>query len=287
MNFVGVSYGRGGQKKPIDFGCENGPIEIQKLYPNHNWDIISPTWKFDEEECEKDRFTENFKIQKMIYDFFENKDENFIKNHIFLGGDHSVNFAHFKAIADKFASDDIALIYLDAHFDIHTPLSSKQEASGSPHGTNVRHLLGEGDERYINLGKIKHPLKKENLFYIGPRSYEPSEFEFVKCEHIFLSDKHEINNEEYLIETAKKIMEKIGNKKYVISIDFDILDPNEFCAVQVPEENGMKIEIFKKILPIFKGENLISTELVEFAPSFDILGNANSNVKDIIDIFLK
>ena len=30
MFFVGVEYGRGAQKTPIDYGCEKGPSEIKK-----------------------------------------------------------------------------------------------------------------------------------------------------------------------------------------------------------------------------------------------------------------
>ncbi len=287
MFFVGTEYGRGAQRFPIITGCEQGPKAIYKIYSNHQWSFITPTWEFNKEECLLDRFGENIKIQKMIYDFFKSKNKDFIKNHIFIGGDHSLNFAHFKAIADTFPNEEIALIYIDAHFDIHTPESSKKEASGSPHGTNVRHLLGYGDDRYLNLGKKITPLKKENLFFIGARSYEQSEINFVNKENIFTTNNKYINDITYLTNQINEILKKINNKKYILSFDFDVIDPKEFTSVQVPEKNGINLQNLYKILPLLNTQNLLCTEFVEFAPNFDKLGNSSKIVKNIIDNFIK
>ena len=288
MFFVGVEYGRGAKKTPIDYGCEKEPSEIKKIYPNENWTLLTPSWSFNREECERDRFSENLKIQEIIYNFFKDKDENFITNHLFFGGDHSLNFAHFKAIADHFENEDIALIYIDAHLDIHTPQSSQAEASGSPHGTNVRHLLGEGDNRFLNLGgKSRVALRPENLFYIGTRSYEPSEIDFVKHQNIFTTDENDVNNIKYIDDVITKIKSKIGNKKYVISIDFDGINPSEFDAVQVPELGGISLSTMEHILPLLRSTNLIATEFVEYAPSFDKIGTSQKVVKSIIDNFVK
>ena len=78
--FVGVPYGRGGQKIPITTGCEQGPFKIKELYENNNWHMIEPDWDFDFEKCVADRFSENLLIQNKVYNFFINKDKNFIDN---------------------------------------------------------------------------------------------------------------------------------------------------------------------------------------------------------------
>ncbi len=280
--FIGISYGRGGCKIPSNTGCELGPREIQKMYPNYDWTIIEPTWPFDFEKLQSDRFGENIKMQKIIYDACVNRDPN----HIFIGGDHSVNFAHFKSIRDNLNNDDICLIYIDAHFDIHTPESSMAEASGSPHGTNVRQLLGFGDERYLSLGNSRAPLKSENLFFIGPRSYEPAELEFIKSQNIFTTDNSKINDQNYLNETIKHIREKIGDKKFVISFDFDAIDESEFDAVQVPEPNGLTLKNLEYLLNNLITENMISCELVEYAPLMSRDEKSKSTVQKIINKFL-
>lgn len=287
MFFIGVNYGRGAQKHPIEDGCEKGPLNIKKIYENEIWEMIYPDTKFNLEEIEKDRFKENFLIQKKVYEYMIKLTEKEINNHIFIGGDHSLNFAHFKAIKNFYKNEEIGLIYIDAHLDIHTPTSSQKEASGSPHGTNVRHLLGEGDKNYIQLGNIKFPLKKENLFYIGTRSYEPSEIEYIKKHNIFMTDKEKINDINYLTEIMKEIKKQLNGKKYVLSFDFDVINPKEFSAIQVPEANGISIENIKKILPILNTPQMICSEFLEYAPKFDKYGNAQKEVKEIIDMMIK
>lgn len=287
MLFVGANYGRGAQKTPINDGCEKAPEQIKPLFKNHNWIMLYPSWEFDKETLTANRFKENFEMQKIIYNCISNLSKQDIENHIFIGGDHSTNFAHFKAVKQFYPDEDIGLIYLDAHFDIHTPESSQKEASGSPHGTNVRHLLGFGDERFVNLGYSTPPLKKENLFFIGTRSYEPSELQFVKNENIFMTDQSKINNKEYLQNIIKEIFAKLNNKKYIISFDFDIINPTDFSAVQVPEPNGISFDIINNLLPSLITPNLICTEFVEYAPKFDHLGNSKEKVKAIINHFIK
>ena len=287
MLFIGVNYGRGATKNPITTGCELGPQKINELFPTNPWEMITPSWEFDIEKLKADRFSENFEMQKLIYNHISNLPKDKIENHILIGGDHSVNFAHFKAVKQFYPNEEIGLIYIDAHFDIHTPESSQREASGSPHGTNVRHLLGYGDERYLSLGTNKTPLKKENLFYIGARSYEPSELQFVQDENIFTTDNSKVNTLDYLKETVKNILTKLNGKKYIISIDFDVLSTNDFTAVQVPEENGINFDILNKVIPELITPQLICTEFVEYAPQFDKLGTATNKVQALINHFIK
>ena len=287
MLFIGVNYGRGAQKHPIDDGCEKAPLTIQSLYNNDRWIMLYPQSPFNQLEIEKDRFSENFIIQKQTYDLIKSLNKDEIENHIFIGGDHSLNFAHFKAIKDSYPNEEIGLIYIDAHLDIHTPQSSKEEASGSPHGTNVRHLLGQGDSRYLQLGTSTSPLKKENLFYIGTRSYEPSEINYINENNIFITNKEKINDINYLLQTTKDILTKLNGKKYIISFDFDVITPTEFSAVQVPEANGISIKNIIEILKLLNTKNLICSEFLEYAPKFDKYNTSKNIVKTIIDIMKK
>ena len=287
MLFVGANYGRGAGKSPINDGCEKAPEKIQTLFPNHNWTMLYPTWDFDIKKLIADRFSENFEMQKIIYNCISNLSKKDIENHIFICGDHSTNFAHFKAVKQFYSDEDIGLIYIDAHFDIHTPETSQKEASGSPHGTNVRHLLGFGDKRFLSLGNTQPPLKKENLFFIGARSFEPSELQFVKNENIFMTDQTKINKREYLEQTIKEIFTKLNGKKYIISFDFDVINPTDFPAVQVPEKNGIDFKTINEIIPQLITQNLICTEFVEYAPKLDSIGDSLAKVRTIITHFIK
>lgn len=84
-----------------------------------------------------------------------------------LGGDHSVATGSISGVLKNY--NDLKIIWIDAHADINTPLSSP---SGNYHGMPVAHLLGlfpgkvHGFEWFDNIGPF---IKRENITYIGLR----------------------------------------------------------------------------------------------------------------------
>ncbi len=274
--FIGIEYGRGATAIATDKGPALAPKVIKNIFPDNKWLIVTSE-PFNAEECKKDRFGENYKIQKKTY-------EQTPKNpHIMIGGDHSLNFGHFTAVADSIPDQELCLIYIDAHLDIHTPESSQKEASGSPHGTNVRALIGEGDKRWLSLQKKSPSLKPENVFYLGSRSYENAEIQFVKNNNIFMRTTSEISTKKLLQESIQIIRNKIKNKPFIVSFDFDVLDPNIFDEVLVPEPNGISLNTAKYLLNEFK--DALSFEFVEYAPKDK--KSCQEIAKTLIEISLK
>lgn len=271
--FFGAAYSRGATAKILHNGPELAPFEVQKMFPNADWNIVSSD-EISDEECMADRFGDAYNMHKKIYNATPKE------KHIFIGGDHSVNFSHFAAIADMYPDEDICLLYFDAHLDIHTPESSVKEASGAPHGTNVRHLLGVGDERWLSLMKKKPALKPENLFYFGTRSYEPSEIQYVKENNVFYRTPAQLQTKEDWDKTFAEVRQRIGNKKFVVSFDFDGLDDVCFKSVWVPEKNGLSLDFAKYFLEHFS--DALNFEFVEYAVSCD--KGCSTIVHDLISI---
>ena len=276
IKFIGAAYSRGATAKVIDGGPALAPFEVQKMYPNADW-TIAVSDKISTEECYKDRFGDAYNMHKKIYAATPKE------KHIFIGGDHSVNFSHFAAISDMYPDEDICLLYFDAHLDIHTPESSVSEATGSPHGTNVRHLLGIGDERWLSLMRKKPALKPENLFYFGTRSFEPSEILYVKENNIFYRTPAQLQTKEDWDSTFAEVRRRIGNKKFIVSFDFDGLDTTCFKSVWVPEPNGLSIDFAKYFIENFK--DALNFEFVEYAVSDK--DDCFDTVHDLIDIIAK
>jgi arginase family enzyme len=274
-NFLGIEYSRGATKTIRNDGPALAPRKVQEMFPNATWTFVTPA-PFNYEECASDRFGENFKIQQEIYK------QTPRTPHIMIGGDHSVNYGHFCAISDHLDTDDLCLVYIDAHLDMHTPETSKAQASGAPHGTNVRALLGDGDARWMTIPQRRRVLKPENLFYIATRSFEPAEIEHVTENNINISFCKNIKNQSDIENIISEIHNKIGNRPYVVSFDLDAINPEYFSDVLVPESGGLDVNMSKRLVESFR--DAYSFEFVEYSPT----GNQNCEkiVQDLINIVL-
>lgn len=259
--FLGIEYSRGACAVPTNGGPALAPAAVQNMFPNADWTMITPT-SDDIDECRRDRFGDTLQIHKQIYSATPTVP------HVLIGGDHSINFGHFATLADRIPNEDLCLIYIDAHLDIHTPESSRAQASGAPHGTNVRALLGNGDARWLGLQKKCPALKPENVFYLASRSYEPAEIEFARQQGIFIRHADKLQTMPDAQQALAEIREKIGNRPYIVSFDFDAIDPKYFSDVWVPESGGISVEIAeyftRELAP-----NAHSFEFVEYAPTGD------------------
>lgn len=272
-NFIGIEYSRGATAKVIEGGPALAPAAIREMFPNASWTIVSAD-PATEAECMADRFGDAFQIQKKIYAATP------AQRHIFIGGDHSVNFGHFAAIADQMPDEDLCLVYIDAHLDIHSPKSSKAEASGAPHGTNVRANLGTGDARWLSLQSKKPALRPENLFYLGSRSYEPSEINFVRENNIFMRSPDQLQTDGDLDDVIAEIRRRIDGRPFVVSFDFDAIDPQYFKDVWVPESGGISMYAARCLTREFADAH--SFEFVEYAPTGD-MASADA-VRELIGI---
>ncbi len=261
MTFIlGVEYSRGATARIVEGGPALAPAAIKKMRPDDVWATIVPN-QISADECMADRFGDCANVLRKIYAATP------AERHIMIGGDHSVNFGHFAAIADQIKNQDLCLVYIDAHLDIHTPETSRAQASGAPHGTNVRALLGDGDARWLSIQNHVPALRPENLFYLGVRSYEPAEIEFVKESGIFMRGPETLQTAADVANAIREVRRRINNRPFVVSFDFDSIDPKYFPDVLVPEANGISVDVARHLVHEFS--DAISFEFVEYAPTGD------------------
>ncbi len=127
--------------------------------------------------------------------------------------------------------------------------------------------MGEGDTRWLSLQHKKPALKHENLFYFGSRSFEPSEIKYVKDNNIFYRTPAQLQTSSDWRKAFNEIRKRIGDKKFIVSFDFDGIDPKFFKDVWVPEPNGLSIDCARDFVQEFK--DAINFEFVEYAVSND------------------
>jgi arginase len=146
---------------------------------------------------------------------------------VILGGDHSIAIATFSGVASHFheQSQDLGLIWFDAHADINTPETSP---SGNIHGMPLSILLGEGPEQLVNLVGFAPKLKRQYLAHVGGRDLDAGERMRVEelglRDHFFTMSDIDKRGMMACVEDAIAIASRASGG-YAVTFDIDMIDP--------------------------------------------------------------
>lgn len=199
-----------------------------------------------------------------------------------LGGDHTMAIGTTSGVASALrAKGDVGLIWIDAHLDSHTPDTSE---SNNIHGMPVAHLLGYGNPALTHIGDDQPKIKPENVFFIGIRSYEAAELDFLKSHNVriyFMSEVKARGLTEIIHEIAEKLRGAAG---VVLSLDVDGIDPPFAPGTGVPEPDGIYLPELLDGLKLIKHEiNLVGIEIAEFNPHLDVDNITLKTISKCID----
>lgn len=200
-----------------------------------------------------------------------------------IGGDHSTAIGSVSASLEHY-KDDVSVIWFDAHTDIHT---DETTPSGNIHGIPLSVCIGRCRDDKLNISKYK--LDPENLYYIGIRSYEKEEIEYVEKENITkYSDVDVI--EKGIEKVVDEISSKVKTKNVHLSFDLDVLNDDEFPAVNVllhktyVSGNGLNFDIVNKGLRLlFEKLNITSMDIVEYNPLLDKDLSCKKKIEILVD----
>lgn len=171
---------------------------------------------------------------------------------ICLGGDHSITLGELRAAAKKYGP--LAFV----HFDSHTDTVSSYFGKDYCHGTPFYHAIKEG------------LIAPEHSIQVGMRGnlYEPNGFkdsEDLGLEVITAKEMHKIGIEE----TAKRIMERVGDRKTFLTFDIDFVDPAYAPGTGTIEIGGFSSHETMELISGIKELNVVAFDLVEVAPMYD------------------
>lgn len=172
---------------------------------------------------------------------------------ITIGGDCGVELAAVEHVADQ---GDLALIWFDAHGDLHTPESSTSTVFT---GMVLRALLGEGEPGLLPA----RPLKPANVILVGARELDPPEDAYLAESGIPLLDAADV--------TAKKLLAAVkatGATRVYIHVDLDVLDPAEFEGLDSPVPFGLEASALVELIREVKAKyEFVGGGITEFAPT--------------------
>jgi arginase len=189
-----------------------------------------------------------------------------------LGGDHSCAGGTWSGVA-RTLHGRLGLVWIDAHMDSHTPRTSH---TGRLHGMPLAWLLGEDDDPLYGLSA--GVLDPRHVALIGVRSFEPEEDARLARlgVRVFMIDEVRRRGVEAVMQEALGIATR-GTQGFGVSIDLDVVTPDEVPAVGTPVAKGVSAADLARGLALTAShENLAAIELVEYCPHLDTAGASAS-----------
>ena len=183
---------------------------------------------------------------------------------IALGGDHSVSMGTVAGVAQRGRT---GVLWIDAHADLNTPATSP---SGNIHGMPLAHLLGHGDPRFLELwggGAVVWP---EDIVFIGLRSLDRAERDFIRQHKIRAYTMKEIDGRG-VAEVAVEALDYLQTERLHVSFDADVLEPSLAPGVGTPVPGGLTYREAHLLMELLAdAERVTSLDLVEVNPILDV-----------------
>ncbi|QOD44749.1 arginase family protein [Clavibacter zhangzhiyongii] len=172
-----------------------------------------------------------------------------------IGGDCGVEVASIAHAAR--AHPGLAVVWLDAHADLHTPATSP---SGAFHGMVLRAVLGEGvDGLELPAGAVT----ADRVVLAGVRAFDDAESDLVEARGIALLGADAVGPEALVAAVAAT-----GATDVYVHVDLDVLDPGGMSGVGQPEPFGLEVQVVtESIKALRRAYGLAGAGLTEFAPS--------------------
>lgn len=196
---------------------------------------------------------------------------------IILGGDHSTSIASVSAAAVHLKEEggDVGapgLLWIDAHGDINTPDTTM---TGNIHGMSVAVLLGMGASELTELFGFSPKIRPEHIAYVGLRSIDPGERDFIQNLGIQAFSMKEVDLlgiGEVMNQALKTVSS--GSGGFSVSFDMDVCDPFFATAVDTPVRGGLTYREAHLVMELIAESNgLRSLGIMELNPAQDIDGD--------------
>jgi len=212
---------------------------------------------------------------------------------VVLGGDHSLAIGSINGTVQGVKAP-IGVIWIDAHADINTPLTSE---SGNLHGQPVSFLLHELNPYIPDLKgfeTIPSCLPARNLVYIGLRDLDEMETKFLlkySIKAYCMNDVASLGIDRVIKETLEYLSINGEVMPLHVSVDIDSLDPWYAPSTGTPVLGGLTLSELMHIGNcVHRTGKLVTLDLVEVNPLLktnesDLTKTVFSAIRTILSFF--
>lgn len=184
---------------------------------------------------------------------------------LIVGGDHSLGLG--SAAGAAMASDNIGIVWFDAHGDLNTEETSP---TGNLHGMPCAALMGWCKS---NLNKVVvQRIPSNNFYWVGTRDLDKGEQQMVEKFglHVYSSEEVKRRGMEAVMDEIERHFKDQHISNIHLSIDIDGMDPTIVCGTGTRVAGGLlNGDYYTFIDRIFNTGLVRSTDFVEYNPLLD------------------
>jgi arginase len=174
-----------------------------------------------------------------------------------IGGDCAVSLAGVEH-ASRQHPNDLALVWFDAHPDLHTPATSP---SGAFTGMVLRAVSGEGTDGLALDEASRVPL--ERVVIAGARDIDPAETDLMRNLGVTSFAVEELDSADALLEAVART----GASQVYVHIDLDVLDPSALGGLADLFPFGLSVETLTRLITALRARfGLAGATIAGFAP---------------------
>jgi arginase len=175
-----------------------------------------------------------------------------------IGGDCGVSLAAVDH-ASRQHPGDVAVVWLDAHPDLHTPESSP---SGAFTGMVLRAISGEGADGLTLGPSTAIPL--DRVVLAGTRDIDAAEAELIRARSLSMVTVDDLSTADALVEAVRRT----GATQVYLHIDLDVLDPAELKGLANLLPFGISVESLTAAITGLRANfGLAGATIAGFAPA--------------------
>jgi arginase len=200
---------------------------------------------------------------------------------ILMGGDHSLALGSVAGAAAHAARQGrpLFLLWLDAHSDFHTPLTT---TTGNLHGTPVAYIAGR--DGFDGFPPFPAPIRADRICLYGIRSVDPAEHAALLRHDIAINDMR-VLDEHGICAPLRAFLDRVRAEQGLlhVSLDVDFLDPSIAPGVGTTVPGGTTFREAHLVMELLHESGLVSSlDLVELNPFLDDRGMTARLMVDLV-----
>jgi arginase len=194
---------------------------------------------------------------------------------IVLGGDHSLAMGSIAGVARHAAEAgrELFALWLDAHSDFNTPLTSP---SGNMHGMSAAMLCGEPGFEGVFGDEPHGSVEPGRLHLFGIRSIDSGERRLLEDRGVDVVDMRTLDEHGFAV-SIRRIIDRVKAREGLlhVSLDVDFLDPTIAPGVGTAVPGGATYREAHLVMELLYESSLKpSLDLVELNPFLDERGKS-------------